>query len=114
MSVVDNTPTPDLQPQQLVAPPSSSSLISTEAPTILSSEKLETDGNSTEDLDEKSNGAQGPVGEIEAPNPTFTTGKWELYSYYLYYVGNSGLGPFNFQPTQVRLLVHILSALVTD
>lgn len=77
-----------------------------------SKEKLEMDGKLTDILDEKNN---GPVGEIEAPNPTLSTSKYELYSYYLYYVGNSGLGPFNFQPTQVRSRCYNSScALITD
>lgn len=30
----------------------------------------------------------------------FTTSRKELWSFYAYYIGNSGLGPFNFAPSQ--------------
>ncbi|KAK4702256.1 hypothetical protein P7C70_g3970, partial [Phenoliferia sp. Uapishka_3] len=42
--------------------------------------------------------------DLEPPNYKSTTGKWELWSYYIYYIGNSGLGPFNFAPTYVAKL----------
>ncbi|ODQ55929.1 hypothetical protein SAICODRAFT_4149 [Saitoella complicata NRRL Y-17804] len=34
-----------------------------------------------------------------------TTTKWEVWAYYLYYVGNSGLGPFNFGPALMQNLL---------
>ena len=33
------------------------------------------------------------------------TGKWELIAFYVYYIGNSGLGPFNFAPSQFQNLL---------
>lgn len=36
----------------------------------------------------------------------------ELWSYYLYYVGNSGLGPFNFAPSQFQNLLTLQAAAV--
>ncbi|EPQ27454.1 uncharacterized protein PFL1_04992 [Pseudozyma flocculosa PF-1] len=35
----------------------------------------------------------------------WTTGRYELWAFYLYYVGNSGLGPFNFAPSQLQNLL---------
>lgn len=31
-----------------------------------------------------------------------TTTKWELLAYYLYYAGNTGIGPWNYAPTQLQ------------
>ncbi|KAL8291857.1 hypothetical protein RQP46_002115 [Phenoliferia psychrophenolica] len=39
------------------------------------------------------------LADLEPPDRSRTTRKWELWSYYIYYIGNSGLGPFNFAPT---------------
>jgi hypothetical protein len=41
----------------------------------------------------------------------FTTSRKELWSYYAYYIGNSGLGPFNFAPSQLQ---NILSLAASD
>lgn len=35
----------------------------------------------------------------------FITGRWELWSYMIYSIGNSGLGPFNFAPSQFQNLL---------
>ncbi|CBQ73374.1 related to AUT4-breakdown of autophagic vesicles inside the vacuole [Sporisorium reilianum SRZ2] len=35
----------------------------------------------------------------------FITGRWELWAYMVYSVGNSGLGPFNFAPSQFQNLL---------
>ncbi|SCZ92323.1 BZ3500_MvSof-1268-A1-R1_Chr5-2g07783 [Microbotryum saponariae] len=43
--------------------------------------------------------------EIET-DPEQVTTRWELWSYYVYYIGNSGLGPFNFGPTQFQNLLY--------
>lgn len=47
------------------------------------------------------------VEELEAPDPQETTTRTELWSYYTYYIGNSGLGPFNFAPTQFQNLLAL-------
>lgn len=39
-------------------------------------------------------------------DPKYETGKWELWSYYLYYVGNNGLTLFNFAPTSFQNLLY--------
>ncbi|PWN53229.1 hypothetical protein IE53DRAFT_310603 [Violaceomyces palustris] len=36
----------------------------------------------------------------------FETTKWELWAFYIYYIGNSGLGPFNFGPSQFQNLLY--------
>ncbi|KDE02898.1 hypothetical protein MVLG_06583 [Microbotryum lychnidis-dioicae p1A1 Lamole] len=43
--------------------------------------------------------------EIET-DPEQVTTRWKLWSYYVYYIGNSGLGPFNFGPTQFQNLLY--------
>ncbi|SPO23701.1 related to AUT4 - breakdown of autophagic vesicles inside the vacuole [Ustilago trichophora] len=40
-----------------------------------------------------------------AADPRFVTGRLELWSFYVYYIGNSGLGPFNFAPSQFQNLL---------
>ncbi|KIS68995.1 uncharacterized protein UMAG_02974 [Mycosarcoma maydis] len=35
----------------------------------------------------------------------FATGRYELWSFYIYYIGNCGLGPFNFAPSQFQNLL---------
>ncbi|KAG6892322.1 hypothetical protein C0995_004361, partial [Termitomyces sp. Mi166 len=39
--------------------------------------------------------------------PERTTTKRELWSYYLYYVGNNGLSGFNFGPSQFQNLIFL-------
>lgn len=41
----------------------------------------------------------------------YTTSRKELWSFYAYYIGNSGLGPFNYAPNQLQ---NILSLAATD
>ncbi|KAJ1026870.1 hypothetical protein NDA16_002166 [Ustilago loliicola] len=36
----------------------------------------------------------------------FITSRTELWSFYVYYIGNSGLGPFNFAPSQFQNLLY--------
>lgn len=36
----------------------------------------------------------------------FITSRAELWSFYIYYIGNSGLGPFNFAPSQFQNLLY--------
>ncbi|CAG8983140.1 hypothetical protein HYALB_00004583, partial [Hymenoscyphus albidus] len=38
--------------------------------------------------------------------PKWETDKWEMWSYYLYYVGNNGLTLFNFAPTAFQNLLY--------
>lgn len=40
-----------------------------------------------------------------ASESRFITGRWELWSYMIYSIGNSGLGPFNFAPSQFQNLL---------
>ncbi|OAA82284.1 Major facilitator superfamily domain, general substrate transporter [Akanthomyces lecanii RCEF 1005] len=40
-----------------------------------------------------------------------TTSKWEIWSWYAYYVGANGIGPFNFAPTAFQ---NLLSQAATD
>jgi len=39
--------------------------------------------------------------------PVITTTRLELWSYYLYYVGNNGLSGFNFGPSQFQNLLFL-------
>ncbi|SOV08864.1 related to AUT4 - breakdown of autophagic vesicles inside the vacuole [Ustilago sp. UG-2017a] len=39
-------------------------------------------------------------------DPRFITSRAELWSFYVYYIGNSGLGPFNFSPSQFQNLLY--------
>ncbi|KIY62022.1 hypothetical protein CYLTODRAFT_459347 [Cylindrobasidium torrendii FP15055 ss-10] len=45
------------------------------------------------------------VQDTEAPS--YTTSRRELWSYYLYYVGNNGLSGFNFGPSQFQNLLYL-------
>ena len=36
-----------------------------------------------------------------------TTTKWELLAYYLYYAGNTGIGPWNYAPTQLQNVLYL-------
>ena len=38
-------------------------------------------------------------------DPTYETGKWEIWAYYSYYIGNNGLTLFNFAPTAFQNLL---------
>ncbi|KAG5647013.1 hypothetical protein DXG03_001738 [Asterophora parasitica] len=48
---------------------------------------------------------QSQVTSVEAPQRTTT--KLELWSYYIYYVGNNGLAGFNFGPAQFQNLLFL-------
>lgn len=39
-------------------------------------------------------------------DPKWATDKWEIWSYYSYYVGNNGLTLFNFAPTAFQNLLY--------
>lgn len=39
-------------------------------------------------------------------DPKFETGKWEIWAYYAYYIGNNGLTLFNFAPTAFQNLLY--------
>ncbi|KAL4064455.1 autophagy-related protein 22-like protein [Scleroderma citrinum] len=52
-------------------------------------------------LEEISLRQDGPV------SPSFTTSKYELWAFYLYYIGNNGLSGFNFGPSQFQNLLHL-------
>lgn len=39
-------------------------------------------------------------------DPKWETDKWEIWSYYAYYVGNNGLTLFNFAPTAFQNLLY--------
>jgi len=39
-------------------------------------------------------------------DPRYQASKWEIWSYYLYYVGNNGLTLFNFGPTSFQNLLY--------
>ncbi|KAM0788003.1 hypothetical protein ACM66B_006203 [Microbotryomycetes sp. NB124-2] len=47
------------------------------------------------------------IEDLSAPDSAFVVRRRELWSYYLYYVGNSGLGPFNFAPSQLQNLLYL-------
>lgn len=56
------------------------------------------------------------VGDVESTSqpddddddsPSFITSKLELWSFYLYYVGNNGLSGFNFGPSQFQNLLFL-------
>lgn len=46
----------------------------------------------------------------EGLDARYTTTRRELWSYYAYYIGNSGLGPFNFAPSQLQNLLSIAAS----
>jgi hypothetical protein len=49
-----------------------------------------------------------PEPAIEDPTkPAITTTRLELWSYYLYYIGNNGLSGFNFGPSQFQNLLFL-------
>lgn len=39
-------------------------------------------------------------------DPKWETDKWEIWSYYAYYIGNNGLTLFNFAPTAFQNLLY--------
>lgn len=39
-------------------------------------------------------------------DPRWETDKWEIWSYYAYYIGNNGLTLFNFAPTAFQNLLY--------
>lgn len=45
--------------------------------------------------------------ELEDQDSQWTTTRTELWSYYLYYVGNNGLSGFNFGPSQFQNLLFL-------
>lgn len=46
--------------------------------------------------------------DIEQPSePQWTTTRKELWSYYIYYIGNNGLSGFNFGPSQFQNLLFL-------
>ncbi|KAK4052062.1 hypothetical protein OIV83_002356 [Microbotryomycetes sp. JL201] len=47
------------------------------------------------------------VEELGEPDEAFVVKRKELWSYYIYYIGNSGLGPFNFAPSQFQNLLYL-------
>ncbi|KAJ8503031.1 hypothetical protein ONZ45_g11211 [Pleurotus djamor] len=61
--------------------------------------------DSTLDLEVKSNASQGPNEDESSRN--FLTTKLELWSFYLFYVGNNGLSGFNFGPSQFQNLLFL-------
>ncbi len=48
-----------------------------------------------------------PPEESPRGKPEITTTRLELWSYYLYYVGNNGLSGFNFGPSQFQNLLFL-------
>jgi hypothetical protein len=65
---------------------------------------------SSEDFPQKSNPALvNPQSETRvAPDqfdPRWETDRWEIWSYYAYYIGNNGLTLFNFAPTAFQNLL---------
>lgn len=45
--------------------------------------------------------------DVSARDNRYQTGRWELWAFYVYYIGNSGLGPFNFAPSQFQNLLYL-------
>lgn len=45
--------------------------------------------------------------ESTCSDARFVTGRAELWAFYVYYIGNSGLGPFNFAPSQFQNLLSL-------
>lgn len=45
--------------------------------------------------------------DVAARDTRYQTGRWELWAFYIYYIGNSGLGPFNFGPSQFQNLLYL-------
>lgn len=76
-----------------VALPSEADVISTDAASDVSSSKNFATALLTTSQDPTSSDSR------------FTTGRYELWSFYIYYIGNSGLGPFNFAPSQFQNLL---------
>ncbi|KAJ9479449.1 Autophagy-related protein 22 [Pseudozyma hubeiensis] len=76
-----------------VAPPSEADEISTDTASDASSSKNFATALLTTSQDPTSSESR------------FTTGRYELWAFYVYYIGNSGLGPFNFAPSQFQNLL---------
>ncbi|CAO3697179.1 unnamed protein product [Umbelopsis ramanniana] len=57
-----------------------------------------------------------PGGRLPGTNDDerFATTRKELWSYYSYYVGNNGLGPFNFGPSQFQNLLSLAGWSASD
>lgn len=45
--------------------------------------------------------------DVSARDNRYQTGRWELVAFYVYYIGNSGLSPFNFAPSQFQNLLYL-------
>ncbi len=45
--------------------------------------------------------------EADASESRFVTSRTELWAFYIYYIGNSGLAPFNFAPSQFQNLLYL-------
>lgn len=50
---------------------------------------------------------QSVAPSIAIPEASLATTRWELWSYYLYYVGNNGLAGFNFGPSAFQNLLYL-------
>jgi hypothetical protein len=56
------------------------------------------------------NGSQAEITTkpiVEARASRWTTTRFELWTYYLYYIGNNGLSGFNFGPSQFQNLLFL-------
>ncbi|CEH16194.1 hypothetical protein CBOM_06059 [Ceraceosorus bombacis] len=63
---------------------------------------------STESTEENFKAALLTSGEDTAAlDARYETSKWECWAYYVYYIGNSGLGPFNYSPSQAQNLLTL-------
>jgi MFS-type transporter involved in bile tolerance (Atg22 family) len=54
-------------------------------------------------------GSFAEIESVSAPDhfdPNYETSKWEIWSYYSYYIGNNGLSLFNFAPTAAQNLLY--------
>ncbi|KLO08934.1 MFS general substrate transporter [Schizopora paradoxa] len=60
-------------------------------------------------VEDKESVREAEVGEEAEPplKSAWSTSRWELWSFYLYYVGNNGLSGFNFGPSQFQNLLFL-------
>lgn len=90
VTIASATPTLDLASAPTEDPPKSANFIDESSP------------QSTETRDSDSDVPVAP----DQFNPKLETDEWEIWAYYSYYIGDNGLGGFNFAPTAFQDLLY--------
>lgn len=79
---------------------------------VFANEKTSVDGQQLSGQFDKGQGedsvsVKSVAPSIAIPEASLATTRWELWSYYLYYVGNNGLAGFNFGPSAFQNLLYL-------